>query len=89
MLGTPQLLLYLSLEFVEMVGSMLCTGHPSTTATKTGVPDPVRETEGGTLLGTVFKVPVFLKTPREHLTVSLNLAFGPSLSERKNSKLGN
>lgn len=87
MLGTSQLLLHILLEFVEVIGSLLCAGHSSTTATRAGV--PVRKAEGGTLLRTVFKVPGFLKTPREHLTVSLNLAFGSSLSERKNSKLGN
>lgn len=49
----------------------------------------MRKTEGGALPRTVFKVPVFLKSLREHLKMSLNLSFGPSLSERKNSKLGN
>lgn len=56
---------------------------------RTEGPDPMRKTEGGTLLRTAFKVPVFPKNLREHLKMSLNLAFGPNLSERKDSKLGN
>lgn len=44
----------------------------------------MRQTERGTLLTTAFKVLMFLKNLRGHLKMSLNLTFGPNLSERKN-----